>query len=411
MITAKIRGGICMNAHPGGCARAVALQRDVIVGQNFSGAAGAGEHGGAARAGGTPGPKTVLIIGGSTGYGLASRLTAAFGYGAETISISYEKEASGKRSATPGWYNSRAFDVLAGKAGLDAVSVNADAFSHETRERVAELVRGRGKKIDLLIYSLASGVRPDPDTGELYRSSLKPIGSVYTTRSIDFMNGTISKVSFEPASREEIDATVKVMGGEDWRLWVDYLQGQDLLGQNFKTVAFSYIGPEVTHPIYRSGTIGQAKEHLEKTALELHDRLSGSGGEAYVSINKAVVTRASAVIPAVPLYISLLFKVMKQNGLHEGCIEQMSRLFRERLYTGGNVPVDADHLIRMDDWEMREDIQTEVSGRWETVTEETLEELADLEGFREDFLRIHGFAVPGVDYKAEVDYSDIPDIE
>jgi enoyl-[acyl-carrier protein] reductase/trans-2-enoyl-CoA reductase (NAD+) len=400
-----------MNAHPGGCARAVALQRDVIVGQNFSGAAGAGEHGGAARAGGTPGPKTVLIIGGSTGYGLASRLTAAFGYGAETISISYEKEASGKRSATPGWYNSRAFDVLAGKAGLDAVSVNADAFSHETRERVAELVRGRGKKIDLLIYSLASGVRPDPDTGELYRSSLKPIGSVYTTRSIDFMNGTISKVSFEPASREEIDATVKVMGGEDWRLWVDYLQGQDLLGQNFKTVAFSYIGPEVTHPIYRSGTIGQAKEHLEKTALELHDRLSGSGGEAYVSINKAVVTRASAVIPAVPLYISLLFKVMKQNGLHEGCIEQMSRLFRERLYTGGNVPVDADHLIRMDDWEMREDIQTEVSGRWETVTEETLEELADLEGFREDFLRIHGFAVPGVDYKAEVDYSDIPDIE
>jgi enoyl-[acyl-carrier protein] reductase/trans-2-enoyl-CoA reductase (NAD+) len=411
MITAKIRGGICMNAHPGGCARAVALQRDVIVGQNFSGAAGAGEHGGAARAGGTPGPKTVLIIGGSTGYGLASRLTAAFGYGAETISISYEKEASGKRSATPGWYNSRAFDVLAGKAGLDAVSVNADAFSHETRERVAELVRGRGKKIDLLIYSLASGVRPDPDTGELYRSSLKPIGSVYTTRSIDFMNGTISKVSFEPASREEIDATVKVMGGEDWRLWVDYLQGQDLLGQNFKTVAFSYIGPEVTHPIYRSGTIGQAKEHLEKTALELHDRLSGSGGEAYVSINKAVVTRASAVIPAVPLYISLLFKVMKQKGLHEGCIEQMSRLFRERLYTGGNVPVDADHLIRMDDWEMREDIQTEVSGRWETVTEETLEELADLEGFREDFLRIHGFAVPGVDYKAEVDYSDIPDIE
>ncbi|MDY7027108.1 MAG: enoyl-ACP reductase FabV [Spirochaetota bacterium] len=397
MITAKIRGGICMNAHPGGCAREVALQRDVIVGQNFAGAAA--------------GPKTVLIIGGSTGYGLASRLTAAFGYGAQTISISYEKEASGKRSATPGWYNSRAFDVLAGKAGLDAVSVNADAFSHETRERVAELVRGRGKKIDLLIYSLASGVRPDPDTGELYRSSLKPIGSVYTTRSIDFMNGTISKVSFEPASREEIDATVKVMGGEDWRLWVDYLQGQNLLGQNFKTVAFSYIGPEVTHPIYRSGTIGQAKEHLEKTALELHDRLSGSGGEAYVSINKAVVTRASAVIPAVPLYISLLFKVMKQKGLHEGCIEQMSRLFRERLYTGGNVPVDADHLIRMDDWEMREDIQTEVSGRWETVTEETLEELADLEGFREDFLRIHGFAVPGVDYEAEVDYSDIPDIE
>lgn len=397
-----------MNAHPGGCAREVALQKEVIVGQNFAGAAGPGSK---AAGGAAAGPKTVLIIGGSTGYGLASRLTAAFGYGAETISISYEKEASGRRPATPGWYNSRAFDVLADKAGLDAVSINADAFSHATRERVAELLRGRGKKIDLLIYSLASGVRPDPDTGELYRSSLKPIGSVYTTRSIDFMNGTISKVSFEPASREEIDATVKVMGGEDWQLWVDYLQGQDLIGDNFKTVAFSYIGPEVTHPIYRSGTIGQAKEHLEKTALELHDRLSVSGGEAYVSINKAVVTRASAVIPAVPLYISLLFKVMKQKGLHEGCIEQMSRLFSERLYTGGDVPVDADHLIRMDDWEMREDIQTEVSGRWETVTEETLEELADLEGFREDFLRIHGFAVPGVDYEADVDYADIPDIE
>ena len=395
-----------MNAHPGGCAREVALQKEVITQQNSTGTSGSGVAGSEAA-----GPKTVLIIGGSTGYGLASRLTAAFGYGAETISISYEKEASGKRPATPGWYNSRAFDVLAEKAGLDTVSINADAFSHETRKRTAELVRGKGKKIDLLIYSLASGVRPDPDTGALYRSSLKPIGSIYTTRSIDFMKGTISRMSFEPASREEIDATVKVMGGEDWQLWVDYLQEQDLIGDNFKTVAFSYIGPEVTHPIYRSGTIGQAKEHLEKTARNLHNRLSKSGGEAYVSVNKAVVTRASAVIPAVPLYISLLFKVMKQKGLHEGCIEQMSRMFRERLYTGGEVPVDSDHLIRMDDWEMREDIQAEVSGRWETVTEETLEELADLEGFREDFLRIHGFAVPGVDYETEVDYSDIPDIE
>ncbi len=396
MIEPKIRGGICMNAHPGGCAQEVKLQKDLVERNTFS----------------SSGPKTVLIIGGSTGYGLATRMVAAFGYKADTISISFEKEPNGnKRPATPGWYNSRAFDVLAKKAGLETISINADAFAHETRQQVGEILRRKGSKIDLLVYSLASGVRPDPDTGTLYRSSLKPIGNTYTTRSVDFMSGAISTVSLEPADEEETANTVKVMGGEDWKLWIDYLREHELVGDRFKTVAFSYIGPEVTHPIYRFGTIGRAKEDLEATARNMHESMASSGGEAYVSINKAVVTRASAVIPAVPLYISLLFSVMKERGLHEGCVEQMVRMFRDRLYTGGKVPVDTTNLIRLDDLEMRDEIQTEVDRRWNIVTEENLEELADMRGFRDDFLRIHGFAVPGVDYEQEVDYGDISEIQ
>lgn len=394
MITPKIRGGICMNAHPAGCANEVKLQKEVVESATLS----------------QDGPKTVLIIGGSTGYGLASRLVAGFGYGAETISVSYEKESSGKRPATPGWYNSVAFDQLAQKAGLETTSINADAFAHSTRSQIGDLLKKKDVKVDLLVYSLASGVRPDPDTGEMYRSALKPLGQTYTTRSVDFMNGTISTASIEPATQEEADATVKVMGGEDWRLWVEYLQKEGLLGEKFKTVAFSYIGPEVTHAIYRSGTIGLAKEHLEKTAKEMHAQLSAQNGEAYVSINKAVVTRASAVIPAVPLYISLLFSVMQEMGIHEGCVEQIIRMFRDRLYTGGEVPVDKEQRIRLDDWEMREDVQTEVQKRWNQVNESNIDELADLEKFREDFLRIHGFSVPGVNYDEEVSFQKIPDL-
>jgi enoyl-[acyl-carrier protein] reductase/trans-2-enoyl-CoA reductase (NAD+) len=382
-----------MNAHPAGCAKEVLLQKEVVEKVSFP----------------RRGPETVLIVGGSTGYGLAARLVSAFGYGAETISISYEKEASDLRPGTPGWYNSRAFDMLAKKAGLPSVSINADAFSHSTRQEVVDLLRKKGLKIDLLIYSLASGVRPDPETGTLYRSSLKPLGQTYTTRSVDFMQNTISTVSLEPATEEETADTVKVMGGEDWRLWVNSLRDSGLIGDSFKTVAFSYIGPEITHAIYRSGTIGRAKEDLEKTAREMNTELAPAGGEAYVSINKAVVTRASAVIPAVPLYIALLFSVMKEKGIHEGCVEQMIRLFRDRLYTEGKIPVDEEQLIRLDDLEMREDVQGEVSRRWNLVTEENLTELADMDGFREDFLRIHGFAVPGVDYDQEVDFSDILD--
>lgn len=431
MIRPKIRGGICMNAHPAGCAMEVQLQKQFVEKMNFTATPGQGTPLGSDTAPPSPdlkgesavdsaeqkkpvsggngrGPKTVLIIGGSTGYGLASRLVGGFGYGAETISVSFEREPSEKRPATPGWYNTRAFDSLAAHAGLTSFSYNSDAFSHETRAKIGSLLKERGRKVDLLVYSLASGVRPDPDTGEMHRSSLKPIGSTYTTRSVDFMKDTISEVSLEPATQEEIEATVKVMGGEDWQLWVDYLQNNDLLDEGFQTVAFSYIGPEITHPIYRSGTIGRAKEHLESTAHNMNSQLEPLKGAAYVSINKAVVTRASAVIPAVPLYISLLFSVMKEQNLHEGCIEQMVRLYRNRLYTGSAVPTDSDGRIRLDDFEMRPEIQQEVARRWETVTEETLSELGDMEGFRSDFLRIHGFDVPGINYEKDIPYSDIP---
>lgn len=409
-----------MNAHSAGCAREVQLQKEFVEQIDFSAKPGpdtapprpGGGSGTAQSAGkrGENGPKTVLVIGGSTGYGLAARLVGAFGYGAETISVSFEREATEKRPATPGWYNTRAFDALAAKAGLPAYSYNADAFAHETRDKIGSLLKARGRKVDLLVYSLASGVRPDPDTGHMYRSALKPIGQTYTTRSVDFMQGSISEVSLEPANQEEIDATVKVMGGEDWQLWLNYLQTNGLISDGFQTVAFSYIGPEVTHPIYRSGTIGKAKEHLEATARSMNSRLQQNNGAAYVSINKAVVTRASAVIPAVPLYISLLFSVMKDQGLHEGCIEQIVRMYRNRLYTGGEVPTDREDRIRLDDFEMLPEVQSEVARRWEAVTADNLDELADMEGFRKDFLRIHGFEVPGVDYRREVALEDIPEL-
>ena len=413
MISPKIRGGICMNAHPAGCAREVQLQKDFIERIDFSATPSSDTAPPTAQAEKTgrrssQGPKTVLVIGGSTGYGLASRIVGAFGYGAETISVSFEREPSDKRPATAGWYNTRAFDKLAEKEGLSSFSYNADAFSHETREKIGALLKERGRKVDLLVYSLASGVRPDPDTGEVYRSTLKPLDKTYTTRSVDFMTGAISAVSLEPATQAEVDSTVKVMGGEDWQLWVDYLQQNELIDQNFQTVAYSYIGPEITHPIYRSGTIGKAKEHLENTAHHLNSQLKKVNGAAYVSINKAVVTRASAVIPAVPLYISLLFSVMKNQELHEGCIEQMIRLYRRRLYSELEVPTDTAGRIRLDDFEMKPEIQQEVEQRWEKVNEENLDSLGDMEGFRSDFLRIHGFQVPGVDYEAEVSFLDVP---
>jgi enoyl-[acyl-carrier protein] reductase/trans-2-enoyl-CoA reductase (NAD+) len=403
MIKPKVRGGICMNAHPAGCAREVRNQISTARSQLGSGA----EASAVSSAGGTA-PKTVLVIGGSTGYGLSSRIAAAFGYGAETISVSFEREPTEKKPATPGWYNTAAFDREAEKAGIPALSFYGDAFSHAMKQQVAEALRERGSKVDLLVYSLASGMRPDPDSDEVFRSALKPIGAPYTTVSLDFMKETLSETTLEPANDEEIRQTVKVMGGEDWQLWTEALQKEGLLADDFTTVAYSYIGPEVTHPIYRSGTIGKAKEHLEGTARELHDRL-GSGGSAYVSINKAVVTRASAVIPAVPLYISLLFSVMKEQGLHEGCQEQMNRLLGERIYTDGAVPTDDEGRIRLDDWEMREDVQREVGRRWDTVNEENLHDYADIAGYRSDFLRLHGFDVPGVDYEQEVDFLSVPE--
>lgn len=386
IIQPKIRANICLTAHPLGCAKEVERQIRYVQ-----------------QKGPFTGPKKVLVIGSSTGYGLASRIVVAFGSGAATLGVSFEKPGSAKGPGTAGWYNTLAFDHYATKAGLVTHSINADAFSDATKDQVCQWIADQWGKIDLLIYSLASPVRTDPKTGVQYRSALKPRGSDFTAKSVDPFTGTFSENTIPASTPEEEEATVKVMGGEDWELWVEALQARDLLERGFLTVAYSYIGPEVTQAIYRHGTIGKAKEHLEATAHGLTQKLQGLGGRALVSVNKALVTRASAVIPVVSLYVSVLYKVMKARGTHETCIEQMDRLFRTRLYTGGPIPVDENGLVRIDDWEMDPAVQAEVKAIWERITPENVHELADLEGFKEEFLRMHGFDVPGVDYEADVD--------
>lgn len=385
VVEPKFRNNIFMNAHPAGCAAEVERQIAWVRSKPR-----------------INGPKRVLVVGASTGYGLASRIVATFGAGAPTVGVAFEKEGSEKRTGTAGWYNMKAFDAAAARAGILSASINADAFADEVKAQAVSLIRERFGEIDLLVYSLASPVRTDPKTGEMYRSVLKPIGAGYSATSVDIMSGEVKDFSVEPASPEEIAQTVKVMGGEDWRLWVDALERGGAVAQGMRTVAFSYIGPEATQAIYRAGTIGKAKEDLELTAHELTKRLSPRGGAAYVSVNKAVVTRSSAVIPVVPLYISILFKVMKDKKIHEGCIEQMYRLFAERLYTRGPVPVDEEGRIRLDDLEMREDVQSEVQSLMKGVKPETLEKIADVAGYRRDFFQIHGFDVDGVDYSADV---------
>jgi enoyl-[acyl-carrier protein] reductase/trans-2-enoyl-CoA reductase (NAD+) len=387
VIKPKIINNICLNSHPFGCAADVARQIAYVK-----------SHGA------LQGPKNVLVIGSSTGYGLATRIAAAFGSGAKTIGVAFEKAGSEKGPGTAGFYNTIAFDKAAKAAGLFSLSFNADAFSADTKATVAAAVKEHLGQVDLLVYSLASPVRTDPKDGVMYRSVLKPLDQDFVAKSIDPFKGEVKVQTVTPATAEEAAATVKVMGGEDWELWIDALQQAGVLAQGFSTIAYSYIGPKVTYPFYRSGTIGKAKEHLEATSHSLSARLKKAvGGAAYVSVNKALVTRASAVIPAVSLYISLLYKVMKKNGTHEGCIEQIDRLFRSRLYTGKPVPVDADGLIRIDDWEMDPKIQTEITGLWDQVNGENLKDLCDVRGFEEDFLQLNGFGIPGVDYEAEVD--------
>ena len=345
IIEPMIRSNMCINAHPKGCAADVKHQIEFIE-KKFT-----------TRNIPADAPKTVLVLGCSTGYGLASRIVAAFGYKAITIGVSFEKEGSDggigesrEKTGTPGWYNNMAFDKFAKEAGLESVTFNGDAFSHEMRQNVINTLKKMGKKVDLLVYSVASSVRVDPDNGTIYRSVLKPIGKVFTGATIDCLSGKISTISAEPATAEEAANTVKVMGGEDWALWVRKLKEAGVLAEGVKTVAYSYIGPKLSHAIYRDGpklshaiyrdgTIGGAKKHLEATALELNSELQNDlHGEAYVSVNKGLVTRSSAVIPIIPMYISVLFKVMKEMGNHEGCIEQMDRLMTERLYTGSKVP-------------------------------------------------------------------------
>ncbi|RZJ61993.1 MAG: trans-2-enoyl-CoA reductase family protein, partial [Flavobacterium sp.] len=347
------------------------------------------------------GAKKVLVIGASTGFGLASRITSAFGSNASTIGVFFEKPPSEGKTASPGWYNSAAFEEQAHNAGLYAKSINGDAFSKEIKQQTIDLIKKDLGQVDLVIYSLASPVRVHPETGETHRSALKPIGSTFTNKTVDFHTGKVSEISIEPSKDGDIENTVTVMGGEDWAMWIDALKAEGLLAEGAMTVAYSYIGPSLTEAVYRKGTIGRAKDHLEATAFEITDSLKDIGGKAYVSVNKALVTQASSAIPVIPLYISLLYKAMKEAGVHEGTIEQIQRLYQERLYTGSEVPVDEKGRIRIDDLEMREDIQAKVAELWQQATTENLAEIGDLEGYRKDFHNLFGFNVNGVDYKAD----------
>ena len=401
IIKPMIRSNICINAHPVGCARETENQIAYIKAKKS-------ERGIKTAAEGGKGPKNVLVLGCSTGYGLASRIAAAFEYGADTIGVSFEKTATETKGGTPGWYNNEAFDRAAKNAGLVSKTFSADAFSHETRKLIIDEAKKLGKKFDLVIYSLASPVRTDPDTGVLYKSVIKPQGKPYSGMAIDILTDSLKESSAEPATEQEVADTVKVMGGDDWRIWIKQLMDAGVLAEGCRTLAYSYIGPELSHAIYRDGAIGQAKKDLEQAGLDLDKEMNAAlGGNAYVSVNKGLVTRSSAVIPIISLYLSILFKVMKEKGTHEGCIEQMERLFAERLYTGadnsaGTVPVDSEHRIRIDDWELEPDVQKEVEKRMAAVTNENLAELGDLAGYKHDFLATNGFDVDGVDYTRDV---------
>ena len=384
IIEPRMRGFICLTAHPKGCEQNVKNQIKYVQSK-----------------GPIAGAKRVLVIGASTGFGLASRISSAFGCGAATIGVFFEKPPTEGKTASPGWYNSSAFENEAKKAGLYAKSVNGDAFSKEVKQQVIDTIKADLGQIDLVIYSLASPVRMHPETGVLHRSTLKPIGSTFTNKTVDFHTGNVTQVSIEPANQEDIDNTVLVMGGEDWTMWMHDLKDANLLAPGATTLAYSYIGPSVTEAVYRKGTIGRAKDHLEATAFTITDALKDLNGKAYVSVNKALVTQASSAIPVIPLYISLLYKIMKADGIHEGCIEQIQRLYSQRLYSGKEVPTDANGRIRIDDWEMRDDVQEKVADLWTKATTETLPEIGDLAGYKQDFLNLFGFGFEGVDYEAD----------
>ncbi len=348
-------------------------------------------------------PKRVLVIGGSTGFGLSSRIVPSILAGSSTISVSFEREPTEKKTATPGYYMTKSFEKEAKKRKIYAKSIFGDAFSKEIKKDVADVIAQDLGQVDLIVYSLASPMRLDPESGVMYRSVIKPIGDDYTSFSLDTTSGVIVSETLTAAEDEQVAETVKVMGGEDWKLWIEYLMSRNVIANNAITVAYSYIGPEVTYPMYREGTIGKAKEHLEKTALTLTNILSPIGGMSFVSVNKALVTRASSVIPVVPLYISLLYDVMKEKGIHEECIGQMYRLFTDRLYTGKEISVDSSNRIRIDDWEMRDDVQKEVDRRWRLqVLGEMIKE-GDLVGFQKEYQYIHGFGYDGVNYDKDID--------
>ncbi len=384
IIQSRMRGFISLTAHPQGCEQNVINQINYVKSK-----------------GKFAGPKKVLVIGASTGFGLASRISSAFANEAATIGIFFEKEPQQGKTASPGWYNTAAFTKAALAAGIYAKNINGDAFSDEIKAKTIELIKSDLGEVDLVIYSLASPVRTNPKTGLTHRSTLKPIGNAYTSKTVDFHTGVVSEVTIEPANQDDIDNTVAVMGGEDWEMWMDALLEAGVLADNALTVAYSYIGPKVTEAVYRKGTIGCAKDHLEATAKTISGKLAAKGGKAYVSVNKALVTQASSAIPVVPLYISVLFKTMKEKGIHEGTIEQIQRLYEQRLFNGGEVPTDAEGRIRIDDWEMREDVQSIVDGLFQAVTTENIAELGDLNGYTNDFYHLFGFNFDNIDYQAD----------
>ena len=391
IVKPRIRGFICTTAHPLGCRAAVAQQIAAV------------ERAGAIA----PGARNALIIGCSGGFGLASRIVAAFGCGAATLGVSLEKEPSAKRTATAGWYNNRAFEAAAAQRGLFAHTFDGDAFSDSMREQVAAAIAKSQGSIDLLVYSLAAPVRPHPRSGVLHRSAIKPLGTPLTVKNLDVQKGEVGDIVLQPASEEEAAATAQVMGGEDWEFWVDALRQADVLADGFQTVAFSYLGSELTARIYRQGTLGRAKADVDRAAAAITGRLASVGGRARVAVLKAIVSQASTAIPVVPLYMSLLFRVMRERGSHESCIEHIHRLFQDGLY-GSTMPEDELGRLRADSRELADDVQAEVRRRWQAVNTENVHELGDLDGFRREFLALFGFGIDGVDYDAETDPMGLP---
>lgn len=391
IIEPKVRGFICTTAHPTGCFENVKQQIQYVKSQPRL----------------KKSPRNVLVIGASTGYGLASRIAATYAGNAKTIGVFFEKPANDKRTATAGWYNTAAFEKIAHQDGHYAKSINGDAFSDEIKMQTIELIRRDLGKVDLVVYSLASPRRTHPETKEVFSSTLKPVGDIYRNKTVDPLTGTVSEVSIEPANNDDIAQTIAVMGGDDWKRWIDFLKKENVLADDAITCAYSYVGPELTHAIYKNGTIGKAKDHLLATAHELDMQLRAGGGRAFVSVNKALVTQASSAIPVVPLYMSILFKLMKANGTHEGCIEQMNRLFHDFVYTGSEISVDEEQRVRIDDLEMQPDVQKKIDEIWKVVSTENINSLTDIAGYRHDFYRLFGFEVDGVDYSVDVN----PDVK
>jgi enoyl-[acyl-carrier protein] reductase/trans-2-enoyl-CoA reductase (NAD+) len=388
VIKPKVRGFVCVTAHPIGCAAHIQEQIDYVKSKGPI----------------KDGPKKVLVLGASTGYGLASRITAAFGSNAATLGIFFERPSEEGRTATPGWYNSIAFTEAAKAAGLYAKNINGDAFSDEIKRQAIDLIKADLGEVDLVVYSLASPRRTHPKTGTVHKSVLKPVGTTFSNKTVDTDKGIVSDITIEPATEAEIADTTAVMGGEDWEMWIEALLDAKVLAPGATSVAYSYIGPEVTWPIYKNGTIGLAKNDLERAGKRIDAQLKAHGyGRAFISVNKALVTQASSAIPVVPLYISILYKVMKEKGTHEGCIEQIQRLFATQMYNGSALAFDEGGRVRIDDLEMKPDVQAAVAKVWPQVTTENLEALTDIAGYRREFLKLFGFGLGTIDYDAEVE--------